>query len=56
MNDKLARGVWLSEAEGYSDSSDDTSEEDDASYVPPTAPCPCARHRSRVRGARGGDV
>ena len=42
MNDKLARGVWLSEAEGYSDSSD-TSEEDDASYVPPTAPCPrCA--------------
>ena len=42
MNDKLARGVWFPEAEGCSDSSD-TSEEDDASYVPPTAPCPkCA--------------
>ena len=42
MNDKLARGVWLSEAEGYSDSSDDTSEEDDASYVPPTERWPHA--------------
>ena len=56
MDIRLAQGLWFSDAEGYSDSGDDSSEEDDVRYAPPAAPCPGCTAPERVRGARGGDV